>query len=154
MPERTTIPPQSLLAHLEWVRGRAAELVHGAADADDVAQETWRRALERPPRHPGNLRHGPALVTRNVARQFGRGERTRRAHEECAAAPAEAAGVPILDDPAPPGDQWHGVGTTTVLLASGTDTTIARALGGGEVRETFVAAPRAQVVLTLPAEGR
>jgi len=72
---------QELLAHVAWVRRLATQLVAGAADADDVAQETWRRALERPPQHAHQLRHWLALAARNVARQLQRAARTREKHE-------------------------------------------------------------------------
>lgn len=71
MPESKSISPEDLLSHVEWVRRLAATLVSGAPDADDVAQETWRVALEHPPRHAGNLRHWLALAARNVARRLG-----------------------------------------------------------------------------------
>jgi RNA polymerase sigma-70 factor (ECF subfamily) len=75
---RPPATPESLLAHVEWVRRLAATLVSGSLEADDVAQETWRVALERPPREPeqrGQLRHWLAIVARNVARRLGAAER-------------------------------------------------------------------------------
>src|SRR5262249_48134133 len=76
-----SIPIQELLTHFAWVRRLATELVDGAADAEDVAQETWRRALERPPRHGNQLRHWLALVARNAARQLRRATLVRETHE-------------------------------------------------------------------------
>jgi RNA polymerase sigma-70 factor (ECF subfamily) len=83
MPESKPFAPEELLAHVEWVRRLAATLVaKGAgAEADDVAQETWRVALERPPRHAGHLRHWLAVAARNVARRLGASARTRTEHE-------------------------------------------------------------------------
>jgi RNA polymerase sigma-70 factor (ECF subfamily) len=64
--------------------------VSEAHDAEDVAQETWRRALERPPAHEGNLRRWLAAVARNVARAFGRERAARARHEDRAAAGGRA----------------------------------------------------------------
>jgi RNA polymerase sigma-70 factor (ECF subfamily) len=75
------VPIHELLSHVAWVRRLATELVAGAADAEDVAQETWRHALERPPRHVNQLRHWLALVARNAARQLRRATLAREVHE-------------------------------------------------------------------------
>ena len=76
---------QELLRHLEWVRSLARELVHDAHAAEDVAQETDRLALERPPRSAENPRGWLGTIARHVAASFGR-VRDRRADRERGAA--------------------------------------------------------------------
>jgi len=72
---------EALLAHAEWVRRFARALVADENDAADVEQETWRRAIERPPGHAANLRRWLASVARNAARKLGRAGSTRREKE-------------------------------------------------------------------------
>jgi RNA polymerase sigma-70 factor (ECF subfamily) len=86
-PERVSL--DALLAHRAWVRALARRLVTDENDADDVEQETWRMAVERPPRHDSSLRGWLAAVARNAARMGGRGAARRARYE--AAAPARAA---------------------------------------------------------------
>ena len=57
-----------LLSHAAWVRGLAGSLVAQSSDADDVAQEAWIAALERPPGGDENLRGWFASVVRNAVR--------------------------------------------------------------------------------------
>lgn len=56
---------QELLAHQAFLRRLATDLV--GADADDLVQEVWRKALERPPRHGRQLRGWLSRVARNLA---------------------------------------------------------------------------------------
>ena len=79
------VPLDALLAHRDWVRALARRLVADENDADDVEQETWRMAVERPPRHAESLRSWLATVVRNAARMSGR-RRSRRASHEAEAA--------------------------------------------------------------------
>ena len=81
---------EALLAHVEWVRRLARLLVSDVHEAAEVEQETWRQALERPPRHAGSLRHWLAAVVRNVARKRGRAQANRERHERGAATAASA----------------------------------------------------------------
>lgn len=54
---RSTSPePRELLEHRAFVRALARGLTRDQADADDLEQDVWLRALERPPRHRSNLR--------------------------------------------------------------------------------------------------
>jgi RNA polymerase sigma factor (sigma-70 family) len=78
-PDIVTI--EEMLAHSGWLRCLARGLVAGEDAAEDVVQETWLTAIERPPRHRRNLRGWLSSVARNVARQFHRGERRRRRRE-------------------------------------------------------------------------
>lgn len=74
-----------LLAHADWVRRLARELVRDEQRADDVVQETWLAALRSPPRTAENVRGWLARVAHNAARGLARSERVRSAHEKRAA---------------------------------------------------------------------
>ena len=64
------MPPDvdRLLANAGWVKALAFRLVSDEAAADDLAQETWLRALERPPRDAATVRSLRAWLARVVAR--------------------------------------------------------------------------------------
>jgi len=94
----TSLTPAELLDHVQWVRRLAASLLASGADPDDVAQETWLRALRRPPADQGRLRPWLAAVARNVARQLRRGHERRVEHEQRAPAPSPAASAAELID--------------------------------------------------------
>lgn len=79
--------PAQLLQHMDWIRALARQLVSDRQLADDVAQETWRQASERPPRDARNVRGWLAAVTRHVAINARRGESRRRVHEQRGARP-------------------------------------------------------------------
>lgn len=81
--------PEALLAESDWVRRLARRLVHDRTLADDLAQETWARALEGGPRGGWPLRSWLGGVLRNLARAERR-ERARREARERAAARPEA----------------------------------------------------------------
>ncbi|MFN0241563.1 MAG: sigma-70 family RNA polymerase sigma factor [Planctomycetota bacterium] len=72
-----------LLAHAAWLRALAQSLARGA-DADDLAQETWRIALERRPASldDSRLRGWLATVARRLALRVRRDAAADRAHEE------------------------------------------------------------------------
>ena len=75
---------EALLAELGWIRGLARSLVRDAASAEDLAQETYLAALERPPRTArsgASLRAWLAKVTRTLARTRARGEKRRELRE-------------------------------------------------------------------------
>ena len=77
--------PTELLAHAAWVRRLARVLVRDRATADDVEQQAWAAALERPPpRREGDLRHWWSSVVRNVARRLQRDATTRERHQQAA----------------------------------------------------------------------
>ncbi|MHC4937484.1 MAG: sigma-70 family RNA polymerase sigma factor [Planctomycetota bacterium] len=86
--------PEALLQHADFLRSLARGLLAGA-DADDVEQETWLRALEHGPRHDANLKGWLSTVARNSARMWWRGE-SRRSRREGAVAKSE--GVPSAAD--------------------------------------------------------
>ena len=87
------IAHDELLQQMGWVQALARSLVRDPNVADDVAQEAFFTALERPPRtaHSGaSLRAWLAAVTRTLARQSVRSETRRRGREERAARPEAA----------------------------------------------------------------
>jgi RNA polymerase sigma-70 factor (ECF subfamily) len=75
-----------LASHAVFLRRLARKLVRDEASADDVAQETWRAALARPPREAVTWRAWLTTAARNVARQMARGGARRATHEPAAAA--------------------------------------------------------------------
>lgn len=77
----TPEPPElhELLAHQDWLRALARRLVSDAHAADDLAQDALVVALERPPRHGGNLRAWLARVLRNLQREGWRRQAARPA---------------------------------------------------------------------------
>jgi RNA polymerase sigma-70 factor (ECF subfamily) len=79
----------ALLAHADWVRALARQLVRDPGAADDVEQQVWLEAMQRPPAHGANPRGWLAAVARNAARQLKRGD-ARRSSRERSAARAEA----------------------------------------------------------------
>lgn len=78
---------ESLLAHADWVRSLARQLVRDPGAADDVEQEVWLEAMQRPPAHGANPRGWLAAVARNAARQLKRGDARRSNREHSAARP-------------------------------------------------------------------
>jgi len=68
----------ALLAHSGWVRALAQNLVSDPATADDVAQQAWQTALERPPRHGSNLRSWWSSVVRSSAGKGWREQASRQ----------------------------------------------------------------------------
>jgi len=84
-----------MLEHAGFLRGLVRGLVHDGGDADDVLQETWLFALERPPAHRRNLRAWLASIARNVVRRSRRDVQRRERRERIAARPEQ---VPSGDD--------------------------------------------------------
>ncbi|MDH3593015.1 MAG: sigma-70 family RNA polymerase sigma factor, partial [Planctomycetota bacterium] len=80
--------PDALLAQEAFLRAIARPLVEDESQVDDVVQETWLKALEKPPRRRASLRSWLATVARNVALKTRRA-RTRRDRRERAAARPE-----------------------------------------------------------------
>lgn len=77
-------PIADLLAHRARVTALARRLV-SAADADDVAQETWLAALRSPPRADGTVDRWLLRVARNAAFKVRRGAARRAARDVAAA---------------------------------------------------------------------
>ena len=82
---------EELLQHQAFVRRIAHELVRDAARADDLVQEAWVQALERPPRVAEAARAWFRTVLRNLARRGARAEGRRRDREGSV---ARSAAVP------------------------------------------------------------
>src|SRR5436853_6783498 len=79
-----------LLAEAGWARELALHLLREPDRADELVQETWRKALERRPRAPDSG-HSPrgwlATVMRNLASNWRRDRRLRICHEKRASRP-------------------------------------------------------------------
>ena len=88
---------EQLLAHAPWARALARELVLDQARADDVVQQAWLAACERPPTPGPGLRVWLARRIRNVARNQRRADARRAQHEELAAAPERSNEPPVSD---------------------------------------------------------
>ncbi len=85
----------ALLTHAGWVRALAGSLVADPNLADDLTQQTWIAALQRPPRDGTPLKRWLAAVLRNFARAERRSRR-HRAQREARSAHPEA--VPSAHD--------------------------------------------------------
>ncbi len=88
------IGPEELLKHASWARALARRLVRDRAEADDVVQETWLAALEKPPRADRPLRPWLARVLGNKARMRARTNRRRSRREHAVAQPDRQADTP------------------------------------------------------------
>src|SRR5258705_10488158 len=88
----SSIDPELLLAHAGFVRSVARSLLADENAVDDVVQQTWLAALEKPPREPGALRRWLARGAR------GGGSETRPPHGRAGRRAA----------PAPPGEARPG----------------------------------------------
>ncbi len=76
-----------LLEHADFVRRLARGLVRDPATADDVVQETWIAALERPPRSAGAARSWFRTTVQHVSAKMRRGEGRRVTRERAGARP-------------------------------------------------------------------
>src|SRR5690348_14698395 len=75
---------EDLYAFRGWVRALAVRLTADESDACDVEQQVWVAAVERPPRHGGNVRAWLGVVARNAARNLRRATGRRARHEAAA----------------------------------------------------------------------
>ncbi len=82
------VPIETLLAERDWVRWLARTLVADAQSADDLEQQTWLAAIERPPSSGGSVRGWLATVLRRAASK-GRRSAERGGRRERAAARPE-----------------------------------------------------------------
>jgi len=85
---------RELATHAQALRALARDLV-GAADAEDLVQETALRALRSPPAAPHGLGAWLATILRRLAGNHRRGNRRRQRREGAAGDDS---------DPAPPVD--------------------------------------------------
>lgn len=93
----TPLTESTLLEHAAFVRALAGSLLRDPDRADDVAQETLVRALERPPRELGHVRRWLARVAERLVWRTTRAD-GRRARRELRAARPEA-GHTEADEP-------------------------------------------------------
>jgi RNA polymerase sigma-70 factor (ECF subfamily) len=73
--------PQLLLQHAGWLRALVRGLIRGEQEVEDVVQDTWVTALERPPQRSRALPAWLARVARNLAFTLGR-SKSRLARRE------------------------------------------------------------------------
>ena len=66
-PHAAQISERALLENRDFLRLLARKLVYDEHAAEDVVQQAWLAALERPPRYQGPLRAWLAGVVRNLA---------------------------------------------------------------------------------------
>ena len=76
---------QDLIAHDRWIRALARRLVSDDAAAEDLAQEAWLAAVERPPTKTGLTRAWLARVARNLNATRLRSDSSRSRREEVVA---------------------------------------------------------------------
>lgn len=83
MPEpHAAVRPEELLRHRAWVRSLARTLVRDEASVDDVEQDVWVTALERPPHSGEAAAAWLARVVRNRVIDLRRARMRRGAREE------------------------------------------------------------------------
>ncbi len=85
----SSLSAAELLANQDFVRRLARQLANDEAEGDDLMQEAWVAALERPPARASGLRAWLARVLRNRA-ALGLRRRARRARREIACARPES----------------------------------------------------------------
>jgi len=81
------VSEKRLLEHAEYLRRLVRGIVLDQNRVDDVVQETYLRALSRPPGHSQNLRGWLATVARNLAFRLQRDASRRTRREERAGRP-------------------------------------------------------------------
>lgn len=91
------VPLESLLAQRAWVRRVARALTRNEADAEDLAQEAWVRALENGPREEPAVRRWFRTVMAHAARDAHRRDDRRRAREAASARPERSGAVEAGD---------------------------------------------------------
>src|SRR5262245_4010227 len=86
-PPGTPLGSEELLAHASFLRALARGLCSDDSRADDLVQDTFVAALERPPPEHGALRGWLATVARHLATNRARSDVRRTAREAHAARP-------------------------------------------------------------------
>jgi len=79
--QRNNIEPEELLAHTGWLKALARRLVDDEATADDLVQQAYVAALERPPSERHALTAWLSRVVRNLAARTHRDAMRRRQRE-------------------------------------------------------------------------
>ncbi len=80
------IAPESLLSHSDFIRRLAWRLLRDEHQVEDVVQDTFVAAIERPPPDESGVRSWLGVVTRNLALKKRRSDTRRRKREETVAA--------------------------------------------------------------------
>src|SRR5262245_2947139 len=83
-----------LLAQSAWIQRLARRMVTTGGEAEDLVQETWLAALERPRAEVRSIRGWLAGILANRARETRRSEVRRRAREQRTALDAGRASEP------------------------------------------------------------
>src|SRR6188472_565576 len=86
MSDGLPIPAERLLEETQWLRSLALHLA-GSDDADDLAQVTWLRALQRGPSHIRGLRPWLRTVLWHAFQRDARDQASRTRREAIAAKP-------------------------------------------------------------------
>lgn len=88
-PTSEPLDPELLMQHAPGLRALVRSLVLDDARVDDVLQETWLRAMQKPPRNPKALGAWLRVVATRLAHRARRGEQNRSDHERRAARPPD-----------------------------------------------------------------
>ena len=86
-------PIEELLRHQSWLKALARRLAQDEAGAEDLVQETWAAAVQRPPKRAGEIRGWLFGVLKNLASNQRRADARRLAREAQLARKAGAASV-------------------------------------------------------------
>ena len=86
-PHSVPVSAEELLRHRAWVRALARTLARDDASVDDLEQDVWVAALERPPQHSEAATTWLTRVVRSRAVDMFRSHARRGAREEAAARP-------------------------------------------------------------------
>jgi len=89
--EPAPITAETLLTHADSLRALTRGLLGDEDAAEDVVQETWVAALERPPARRASIGGWLHVVARHIALERARGESSRIVRERAAARPEPAA---------------------------------------------------------------
>jgi RNA polymerase sigma factor (sigma-70 family) len=89
-PQPAALPPEALLAHADFVRRLARHLIQDEHAAEDLVQDTWLSAMQRPPRDHVVRRGWLATVVTNLSRNRRRDDRLRDEREHDASVSRDA----------------------------------------------------------------
>jgi RNA polymerase sigma-70 factor (ECF subfamily) len=95
---KVTLDASTLLQHEAFVRAAVRGVLADEDRIQDVVQDTWLQALDRPPLKPGALRSWLVRVAQNFALSTRRGERRRRFRESAVALPETSESVEEAHD--------------------------------------------------------
>lgn len=88
--------PEDLLSHAGFVQSLARTLVRDEHKALDLMQETWRRAIENPPKREHLVKPWLAKVARNLSISFFRRERSQEKRIQSHPEPRAVASPPKI----------------------------------------------------------